>query len=76
MMAVPVTTQPAFTAGVPKILFEGAYRLSGMNRSYEVTPDGRRFLMLQQNDRPPLMPNTMILVQNWLEELKQRVPTK
>ena len=75
-MAVPVTTQPVFTAGVPKILFEGAYYFGTPIRGYDVAPDGRRFLMVQLKDRPPLTLTHMILVQNWVEELKQRVPTK
>lgn len=29
MMAVEITTQPSFTAGKPKMLFEGPYVLSG-----------------------------------------------
>lgn len=44
-------------------------------REYDVTPDGRRFLLLHE-DRPPIKVTEMILVQNWVEELKKRVPTK
>ena len=35
-----------------------------------------RFLMVQQKERPPVKVSEMILVQNWLEELKARVPGK
>jgi len=48
MMAVDVTTQGAFSAGKPRVLFEGAY--VGTPRSlpnYDVSPDGQRFLMLK-----------------------------
>ena len=45
-------------------------------RSYDVTADGRRFLMVQQKERPPVSASDMILVQNWFEELKARVPAK
>ena len=44
-------------------------------RTYDVAPDGRRFLMTQQRDSAPQPPIThVVLVQNWLEELKRLVP--
>ena len=46
-------------------------------RTYDVAPDGRRFLMIQQRDAAPQPPIThVVLVQNWLEELKRLVPRK
>ena len=45
-------------------------------RVYDVTPDGKRFLMTEDKARPPLKVTEMILVQNWFEELTRRVPTK
>jgi eukaryotic-like serine/threonine-protein kinase len=76
MMTVPVAVRPTFTAGVPRSLFQGTYGASAGIRSFDVTPDGRRFLMVQQKDRPPVNAAEMILVMNWVEELKQRVPAK
>jgi hypothetical protein len=75
MMAVDVTLEPTFAAGRPHQLFEGAYALSIPIRGYEVAPDGRRFLMIQEKEEAPEAPITqIILVQNWFEELKQKVP--
>ena len=71
-----MTTAPTFTAGVPRALFQGHFALSVAIRGYDVTADGRRFLMVQPKDRPPIKVTQMVLVQNWLEELKRRVPTK
>jgi hypothetical protein len=76
MMAVGVALRPTFTAGAPRVLFQGRYGASAIIRGYDVTADGRRFLMVQQKDRPPVTVTDMILVQNWVEELKARVPTK
>ena len=76
MMAVPVTLQPTFTTGTPRQLFEGRYGATGGIRSYDVTSDGRRFLMVQQKERPPLNAAEIIFVQYWLEELNARVPVK
>ena len=45
--------------------------------SYDVTPDGLRFLMIKENtigDRSH--PPSMVVVLNWQEELKRLVPTQ
>lgn len=76
MMAVPITLRPTFTVGAPRQLFEGRYGASAGIRSYDVTADGRRFLMVQQKERPAVAAAEMILVQNWLEEVKARAPVK
>jgi eukaryotic-like serine/threonine-protein kinase len=77
VMAVSVTTTPAFSVGTPHVLFEGAFRDDGGHfRNYDVTPDGQRFLMAQEVQRPPARVSQMVLVENWGEELKQRVPVK
>ncbi len=76
MMAVPFALRPTFTAGTPRMLFQGRYGASAMTLGYDVTPDGRRCLMVQQKERPPVSTAGMILVPNWTEELKARVATK
>ena len=74
MMAVPITTTPSCTAGVPQKLFEGRYGTQALVRGYDVTADGQRFYFAQYNERPPVRATQMILVQNWFEELKTKVP--
>jgi len=76
MMASQVTLRPTFTVGVPRQLFEGRFGATSGIRSYDVTADGKRFLMVQQKERPPVAAAEMILVQNWIEEVKARVPVK
>jgi serine/threonine-protein kinase len=73
MMAVPVQLTPTFTAGTPRTLFEGRYGVTANIRGYDVAPDGKRFLMVQQKERPAMRVADMIIVQNWIEELKQTV---
>ena len=77
MMAVEVTTQPTFSAGKPKLLFEGQYlsvQTGLTNTAYDVSPDGQRFLMVKEIGRT--VSTTQInVVQNWFEELKQKAPT-
>ena len=75
MMAVDVALQPTFTAGKPRVLFEGRFNSAAYIRNYDVTLDGRRFVLCQTKEQPPAPPLTeMVLVQNWFEELKQKVP--
>jgi len=78
-MAVPV--MPATTTflwGNPVKLFDAPYYYSAVNRTYDIGADGR-FLMI--NDATPKDPSTttpasLMVVLNWTEELKQRLPVK
>jgi hypothetical protein len=75
MMAVPITQDP-FTAGPPRTLFEGVFSLQALTRGYDVSADGQRFFLTQAKERPLTRANQMVLVQNWVEELKQRLPVQ
>jgi hypothetical protein len=44
---------------------------SRRDRGFDVSPDGRRFLLLQARQRTPDVITEMIVVQNWTEELKR-----
>jgi serine/threonine-protein kinase len=76
MMVVPVQLKPTFSAGSPRMLFQGRFGTTANTRGYDVAPDGRRFLMVQQKDRPVIRLTDMIIVQNWLQELTQKVRPK
>ena len=76
LMSVLYTAGARFVAGSPRILFEARYTSTTPVRGYDVTADGKRFLMTVEKDRLPVNPSRMILVQNWLQELKQKVPIK
>ena len=76
MMVVPVQLKPTFTAGTPRMLFEGRYGVTANIRGYDVAPDGQRFLMVQQKERPATRVADMIIVQNWTEELKRLAPSR
>jgi serine/threonine-protein kinase len=57
----------------PTVLFEGGFvpNESNVPRTYDVARDGR-FLMIQE--APLTRPTSIVLVLNWFEELKRRVP--
>jgi hypothetical protein len=48
------------------------------SRTYDVSFDGRRFLMLRDADAPATTSKArrIIVVQNWFEELKSKLPSK
>ena len=70
MMAVDIATQPGFSAGRPRVLFEGQYQ-PGLApvANYAVSPDAQRFLMLKPVEQAA--PAQINVVLNWLEELKR-----
>ena len=84
LMSVPVDARgAAWSAGTPSRLITKSYFASDSvvapGRMYDVSPDGRRFLMIKEgrsteND-PAVTPPNLIVVQHWLEELKRLVPT-
>ena len=92
MMSVRVDAGTIWHASDPAKLFDGQYivgsaRLSG--RSYDVSPDGRRFLMIKPGGSGLAGPGVgsfggrtrrteqgIVVVQHWDEELKRLVPKK
>jgi hypothetical protein len=83
LLRVPVDQSGTFKPGVPEKLFEGRYYFTdetggtGFGRTYDVSPDGQRFLMVKDvagSEDPSARPK-IIVVENWLEELKRLVPT-
>ncbi|MEQ1909187.1 MAG: hypothetical protein ABMA15_10215 [Vicinamibacterales bacterium] len=50
MTSVAIQTAPTFIAGTPTTLFATRYVTgAGSARSYDVSPDGQRFLMIKNN---------------------------
>jgi len=51
VLSVPVTTEPAFTAGKPRVLFEGDYEYGAYGDAhYDVSPDGKTFAMAETGE--------------------------
>ena len=74
MMTVDVTTQGTFSAGKPRVLFEGSYVPTPRSfQDYDISPDGQRFLMLKPEQAQ--FPQQINVVLNWTEELKQKIRT-
>jgi hypothetical protein len=73
LMVVDVKLQPSFSAGTPRMLFQGPYETL-LPANFAVSLDGQRFLMIKSVAASREAPR-LIVVQNWLEELKRLVPT-
>jgi len=78
MMAVAVSTAPTFTAGRPQRLWEEHYS-HGMSTScgppgptssnYDVTADGKRFLMIKDEAPDTAVSKQIVVVLGWADDL-------
>lgn len=46
VMTVPIQPGSGFAAGTPQVVFKGACLAPQAGRTYDVSPDGQRFLMI------------------------------
>ena len=76
LMAVAVGTASELSFAAPVQLFNSTYfvNVSPATASYDVAPDGR-FVMVEPAGGGTGSRGNIVVVQNWAEELKQRVPT-
>jgi len=80
MMSVDVSTTAPFTAGRPRELWKAHYS-HGMSSScgapgatssnYDVTADGRRFLMIKDEDQDRATSKEIVVVQGWADEVSR-----
>jgi serine/threonine-protein kinase len=78
MMAVAVETEGEFSFAAPEQLFAGSYVTLpvAFASSYDVARDGR-FLMIElPGANAAATPASIVVVENWAEELKRLVPTE
>jgi serine/threonine-protein kinase len=79
MVAVPIRHDAGgrISFGAPAPLFRSAYFVTQMARTYDVSPDGSRFLMIKSATPSTNSPTIqLVVVQHWFEELKRLVPNK
>jgi serine/threonine-protein kinase len=62
VLAVDVETGPGFAMGKPVVLFSGRYRVTG--RDFDVSPDGRTFVMML-NEEPRTTRSVNVLLDWW-----------
>jgi serine/threonine-protein kinase len=78
ILSVPVVLTPGFTAGEVTRVLDGAdYKGGGPDmsgRTYDVSLDGRRFLMLKPTASDRI--GSVVVVLNWFDELKRLAPSR
>lgn len=77
IMTVPVDSGAELVLGRPEVAVQGAYaRPRNTGTHYDVSPDGRRFLLIVEEGAPEGESTApqITLVLNWFSELKERVP--
>jgi Tol biopolymer transport system component len=78
LMSTSVDPGPTWAAKAPTRVSQGPYfRGAGVSgaRTYDISPDGERFLVLKPVEDTQTAPAQIVVVQNWLEEVKRLVPT-
>ncbi len=73
---VDVRTDGGFQTSKSRMLFEKPGYMEDWTdiRTYDLSVDGKRFLMVKEEQQKAEAITEMIFVQNWFEELKQKVP--
>ena len=77
IMSVRVGRGPTWSAGPPtRVVSPRLVRFGSLTpaRTYDVSPDGKRFLVIKEEASPAVPSVDVVVVRNWLEELKRLVP--
>jgi serine/threonine-protein kinase len=85
LLTVAVQPTERFSTGKPTKLFDGksivfdarSTSTPGVGRTYDVSRDGQRFVMIKDSaiaSDNKMTQASMVVVQNWFEELKAKVP--
>jgi len=74
VMVVDVVTETTFRPSPPRLLFEGSYTSTIPIRSFDISPDGDRFVMIKPVLAEPQPVTEIRVVQNWFTELNEKCP--
>jgi Tol biopolymer transport system component len=69
LIAISYSTTPGFAVTSRRVLFSGSYETHPFHPNYDITPDGKRFVMI----KPGNARSQVIVVVNWLEEFRRRL---
>jgi hypothetical protein len=77
-MRVGFAKGASWAATTPTLLLRKGYFTSPWSRPmYDIAPGGQRLLMIKdETTDATVAPGSIMVVQNWLEELKQRIPRR
>ena len=72
LVAAMVTLEPGFALGNHEVLFEGNFVFNYVHANYDVSPDGKEFLLLKESGGAP----QVVYVHDWRSELRARKKAK
>jgi hypothetical protein len=55
------------------VLFRGGIQPGQLTHEYDISPDGRRFVIIGGGSTVEAPDNEFVVVQNWLEEVRARL---
>jgi hypothetical protein len=74
-MAVDIQTNPTFSAGTPRVLFDGPFAPGSPGLpAYDVSLDGQRFLMVRVDDTEAAQQPIHVIL-GWLGEVARLTGT-
>jgi len=71
LMRAAISPGQSLSAGAPALLFEFRSIRSGFLRTYDITPDGQRFLMQKFQPVQAVPVTELRLVRTWFDEVKR-----
>ena len=69
LIAANVVTRPTFAVTGRQVVFDGGYAFAGSPRTFDVSPDGRQFLLLKRDAAEA----PIIVVHDWAAELRSKL---
>ena len=72
---VSVPMRDGVPSGPARVEIDGGFFLAPNPRTYDLSPDGKRFLVIEDVTSGQTLPSGMIVVLNWANELKRGLPT-
>ena len=80
LMIAEIETDPTFSRGTPtEVVNLGGFDRGGGGRRYDLAPDGERFVVRRSGGAQTIgedASDRLIFVENWFQELTERVPTQ
>ncbi|MEO7369141.1 MAG: hypothetical protein ABIZ36_14385, partial [Gemmatimonadaceae bacterium] len=72
LMAAAIVTSPEFSVVGRRLLFSQTFVSDGAHTFYDVSPDGKSFIFLKNSARQA----QVIVVLNWSDELREKIPSQ
>ena len=71
-VAAHISTSPTFSVTSREVLFPDRYTRGAGHHSFDVSPDGKQFVLMAHGDSVPSVV-VVVVVTNWLTELRARM---